>query len=74
MTPNEEVITTNHRITTSEMQVGVQGNPPCYNALMDFRWQDVDPDIRLLAIVGIPLIVLGFLFKGCIGPEPVPFL
>ena len=25
---------------------------------MDFRWKDVDPDIRLFAIVGIPTIAV----------------
>ena len=37
-------------------------------------WQDVDPDIRLFAIVGIPLIAIGLYLKSCgfFGPEPVP--
>ena len=41
---------------------------------MNFRWQDVDPDIHPFAIVGIPLIAIGLYLKSCgfFGPEPVP--
>lgn len=41
---------------------------------MDFHWQDVDPDLRLFIVVGVPLIAIGLYLKSCgfLGPEPVP--
>ena len=41
---------------------------------MDFRWRDVDPSIRLFAIVGIPMIAIGLYLKsvGFFGSEPPP--
>ena len=46
----------------------------CYNAPMDFRWQDVDPDLRLFIIFGVPMIAIGLYLKsvGFFGSEPVP--
>ena len=41
---------------------------------MDFRWQDVDSDLRWFATWGVATIAIGFFLKWCdlfqdVGPE-----
>ena len=58
------------------MSSGLRAEHPlfCYNAHMAFRWQDVDPDLRLFIIVGVPMIAIGLYLKsaGFFGSEPPP--
>ena len=30
---------------------------------IQINWQDVDPDLRMFVVWGIPIIAIGFLFK-----------